>query len=143
MLLNNYKKLMGMASEYCRLTTTTGVNTQNLSWRNSLTASNSAVAVGSGSTAVAVDDYYLENDVTSSLESLGSILSCASDFTDPIYILNLTTTYVNNGTDDVTVREVAFQLKRDGTYAVIARKVLPTPITIAAGETYAFNYTIK
>lgn len=105
--------------------------------------------VGFGDTAVAHDDYKLA-DSNAIGESAGALTYVTGQtlITYPSIRMCITT-YKNNGSSDVVVKELGLVGKTSNSAAndksrnhLIARKVLDTPITVPAGATMAFTYSI-
>lgn len=105
--------------------------------------------VGFGDTAVAHDDYVLAD--SNAVGSSAGALTFMAGQTLNVYpnIRMCISTYKNNGSDDVVVKELGLVGKTSGNTAnnkalnhLIARKVLDTPIVVPAGATMAFTYAI-
>lgn len=63
-------------------------------------------------------------------------------------IINHIVTYRNETGSNITVREIAVlsnptQVSNGNKYVMLIRKVLDTPITIAPGESYTFQYILR
>lgn len=107
-------------------------------------ASYSWICVGSGTTPATVDDYKLENLITSGLSGLLSM--SVDEDKDATYILTLT----NTSGSDITIGEVGmlcpyFQTNSNSfrELALMERTVLDSPFTIPAGGVGVLNYAIK
>lgn len=103
---------------------------------------------GTGTTDVSVLDYSLDTDITDSLSvSTTAIVGNDSSSSTIQYQASI----INNSGDDITITEIGIKkilraslstatttyVNRD---ILVAREVLDTPITIAAGETKTINY---
>ena len=101
------------------------------------------VALGSGNTPPAFDDYALETPLSLTRLSLHYVWG---NYSTDNTLLELSTVYKNETGAAVTVKELGIykycQYDNPNTYC-IARSVLDTPITIGAGETYTFSYCIE
>jgi hypothetical protein len=95
--------------------------------------------------------FLMLGDATTASEndnSVGSIIylthiSSARASGSTSYIYNITETFQNAGTDEVTVNCVGLTICIDGMNYLLGKLVLDTPVTIAAGEIYSFTYTIS
>lgn len=98
---------------------------------------------GSGDTTPTVLDYDLAADESANLTLVGmNSINYASDRMEIVFPYTAT----NNTASDIELKEVGIVKKvttTNGVYAdvLIAREVLSSPITIAAGETKTINYT--
>ena len=108
----------------------------------------SYVDVGFGTTPVTKNDYKLNNSNAIDTPILTFLSNgYVLDNTYP-YIRNLTTTYVNNTENDVTITEVGYAQK--GNYAsdsnrnvLMTRTVLDTPIVVPAGKQVAVTVSLE
>lgn len=104
------------------------------------------VDVGFGNTSVTKDDYKLANSNTIDNRTLTWIASQLTNVTPSI--TTAITTYRNDTSTDVVVTELGIVIKningatRPNNNYLLARKVLDTPITVPAGATMAFTYSI-
>ena len=101
--------------------------------------------VGTGTTEPTIDDYGLANDVTSSFTGMTvSVSSVVSEGAKVVYLASGT----NNTGSDITIKEVgiAKDVKKgeSGSPTVstvlLTRDVLASPITVEAGQGFAFTY---
>lgn len=135
--------------------------TADIHWATSLNTTASAgqarnIFVGSGDTAPAIDDLDLETLIPHGVES-GQLLygtgeTSALQITNNNERLEFDTTRVitNESGDDITIREIALfsntSISNMGTRTMLDRYVLPTPITLAHGESrvarWLFRYAI-
>ena len=104
----------------------------------------SYIVLGSGTTPATVDDYKLENQITSGLT--GTTAITVDEDNDAIYVLTLT----NTSSEDITIGEVGifascFTKNSSSSTALflLERTVLDAPITIPAGGIGTIDYSIK
>ena len=102
--------------------------------------------IGTGDTAVTADDYCLENDVTSSFSQQSYQLSQVVT-NDGKFETAFKFSGVNNTSSAITIREVGIDkynyqdsASNQFTY-LIFRDLLPTPITVEAGQ--SINLIVK
>jgi len=109
--------------------------------------SNRGIQVGSGDTAMTIDDYALDtliaNGTGAGQLSYGaqSERSSIAVNSDEQKVVGITRAFTNNSGGDVTIKEVGFVAGwyyASGTngYFLLWRKVLDTPVTLSPGETY-------
>lgn len=105
--------------------------------------------VGAGTTAPTIDDYCMESEITD-LQQLS--LYTRPNYTDDsgnvpyiTDILNVTATYRNNTSNDITVTEIGFGVRSYGNNAdyLLCREVLDEPVTIEPNKVYTFTMTIN
>lgn len=166
MLLNNFKaffvKNTGAASNNLYFTSITGASiTMNAAnnaqgyncfksicgWWNgySYTSDYGRLDVGFDDTPVSASDYSFSGNYEQNLLTATAIGNNEKTTGE---IWNLFINLRNDGGSNVTVREIAYLVNPGTTsgqdkYFMIMRKVLDTPVTIAPGETYSFNYVLK
>jgi len=109
------------------------------------------IAVGSDSTPVSIDDYYLKSIIThgtgsGQLEYGGTTLESLTR--GDTYYFRVIRTFTNNSGADVVVREVGLILevctKKDTKgYFMIARDVPSTEITVPDGKTLTLRYVVS
>ena len=111
------------------------------------------IVVGSGSTAPALSDYSIENEINGL--SLISFAYPNRDstatyvFGENDVLLSATATFKNETASDIEVKEIAFygfwssSNWGDNKYYMIAREVLETPVIIEPNKTYAFSITVS
>lgn len=99
--------------------------------------------VGTGSTAVTVDDYKLDNDVTNQFTSTSTTMAYAVN-NDGHFVITITWTGFNNSNSPITITEVgAKRYVKFGNSSgdtsitrwveiLVFRRVLTTPIVVAA-----------
>ena len=101
--------------------------------------------VGAGDTAPAFTDLNLASPIDNLTQSTASEIRASSSADDVVWGQNAT--FVNNTNESITVKEVGLFRARYYSgitkYFLCARKVLETPVTIAPGEAYTFDYRIK
>lgn len=98
---------------------------------------------------LAADNYKLGDSNSYGGTQVGALTWVSTAFvnTNP-YLKCYTTVYRNDGSDDVTVKELGI-LGKNGTTGnynstfLVARKILATPVVVPAGATVAFTYGIK
>ena len=106
-----------------------------------------ALVVGSGTTPATMEDYKLENPITSGLAtySVSRNVTFAKEYSEAVWTLTLS----NTSSAPITVSEIgyvtAFTSGSASTtqYALTDRTVLDTPITIPAGESRTLTYSIR
>lgn len=108
----------------------------------------SYLEVGFGDTAVTSDDYNLADS-----NATNPKLTCvASGKNNPngADLINTFANFRNDGASNVVVKEIGVvghiassSSASVSNVALMYRKVLDTPVTIAPGETYNFNYRIR
>lgn len=105
------------------------------------------VVIGAGDTPPTVNDYDLADSSIMASDKMAS-LTQATSWTKQDGTA-VTVQWVNNSNAPITVKEVGLALKLSNTAyskaanALVARKVLDTPVTVQPGETYAFTYGLK
>lgn len=109
-------------------------------------AGSSYLEVGFGDTAVTAADY----DLADSNLSNPKLTCVASGKNSPngTDLINTYANFRNDGSSNVVVKEIGvvgvFNSQSSiNAAALMYRKVLDTPVTIAPGETYNFNYKIR
>lgn len=100
--------------------------------------------VGSGTTAATINDYSLESQVSSLTATSSSNSGNRTPNYDDGYILSCSRTFKNNTANDVTINELGLvtYLQNIGNF-LIAREVLPAPVTIAPNASYTFSIVIS
>lgn len=97
--------------------------------------------IGSGNTAVTPQDIHLASIIDLS-PTTTSFVGGTGNVLKKVYAK-----FTNNTSEDIVVREVGLGFGGStyyrGIYFLAARKVLSSPITIHAGETYQFSYAIE
>lgn len=93
------------------------------------------VGIGSGNTPATIDDYTLETPITTLTASQVSVI--AVNVIEDGFEFMIVTTYTNNTSEDVTVREVGW-LADAG--VLLSREIID-PVTIGPNESKTF--TIK
>lgn len=109
---------------------------------NPTNSNNQILDVGFSDTAESVNDYQWTGNVYNSSLSLVSAQKLSKGNNE---ILNLIAVFRNNGASNVIVKEVAYLVNTSSGVktGLFARKVLETPVTIAPGESYSFNYILR
>lgn len=100
------------------------------------------ISLGTGDTPATNTDYKLDSVVNLTFVN-GTITYNTGN---SLFIVS--SNYRNDTESSVTIKELGFglgyhQANGNGTSALISRSVLDTPVTINAGETYAFTYSIE
>lgn len=107
----------------------------------STTTGQTWVEVGFGDTPESAEDYVLASP------NNGTLLTSVAQARIALgnrEILDIVGTFRNNTGSNVTVKEVGvIGAARSANAALICRKVLENPLTIAPGEAYSFNYRLK
>lgn len=105
------------------------------------------VVIGTGDTAFTTDDYSLANDVTTSFTTTSSAVLNYGENEATCYA---TLPLKNTSANAITIKELGLYVAMfDQTSTTNAKPVLfdrtllPSPITIGAGETKSITYTIK
>lgn len=124
----------------------------------SLSSGTAGIAVGSGSTPATVDDYCLENMITSGITATIPTSSTTTyDNTHKQYVASKDIAIANNGSASITISEIGIiastryadsvgaSASSTGT-VLVDRTVLDSPVTIPAGESgvvrYEFRYDV-
>lgn len=99
------------------------------------------LVIGTGNTAEKSTDYCLESKITEGYDcSSLSRRYIQTDKKDAIYVYGVIT---NTGDSTITVSEVGFEMYDSintvSSYFLMARQVLPEPVTIEPGEAKTFN----
>lgn len=100
-----------------------------------------AIAIGSGTTTPTINDYKMENAITSNLNTAGATRNTVADPSSSI--VTLTQPITNTGESSITVSEVGVfgAYVADGPCILLARDVI-NPVTIAPNESKTFVVTI-
>ena len=110
------------------------------------------LAVGSGTTAVAIDDYALANMITEGLTIVIASKSETSanrvwDSTEPLMFVNAIIT--NDTENDITVNEAGIMMYStsystgEGDSFLLTRVVLAEPIVLGAGRSYQIRIDVE
>lgn len=103
--------------------------------------------IGDGNTPPTIDDYKLENQITSGFSYR---LSYPTDNADVVsarkFILNLSVT--NTSSDNLTIREIGYirssqAMDYSWNHYLMDRTVFDTPVVIAPGATKTFEYRLN
>lgn len=106
--------------------------------------SNYGTYFGTGNTAPALDDYNLSGSRLTDSSNIASSVSISSSADDDGITMTAVYTLTNNGTNDVTVGEIAlFAFNASYQYYLVERTVLDTPVIIPAGGVGQVTYTIR
>lgn len=99
------------------------------------------VSVGKGDTEPTYDDYQLADLIT----DLTYVSGSGQGSYNSRIIRSVTAVFRNDTANPITVKEIGlgFQTNTGNNGFLAARSVLETPVTIGAGETYAFTYNIE
>ena len=99
------------------------------------------IAIGSGTTAPTIDDFKMENAITTNLNAAGATRSFVADTNNSV--ISLTQPIVNMGESSITVSEVGIfaAYNTSGACMLLSRDVI-TPVTIAPNESKTFVVTI-
>lgn len=146
MVTNNFKAYLSglvVGNDVPLIRTDGTTDSIMLSWMD-YSKNQSFIALGSGDMPAKANDHSLDNDITSSLTSVGIIRTTT---VQSEYVYSITQTYINNTSNSITIKEIGW-LADGTTYGptrkfLLTRKVLDTPVVIGPGESYAFTITIK
>ena len=121
-----------------------------------ISPSSAGIAVGSGSTPATVDDYCLENMITSGITAtIPATATATYDNTHKQYVVSKDITIANTGSASITISEIGIlaSVKYADSVGVSAsansatvladRTVLDTPVTIPAGESGVIRYEFR
>lgn len=124
----------------------------------SLSPGSAGIAVGSGSTPATVDDYHLENMITSGITATIPVSATLTyDNTHKQYVASKDIAIANNGSASITISEIGIIVgakyadsvgssASSTGYVLADRTVLDTPVTIPAGQSgvvrYEFRYDV-
>lgn len=142
-------------TERCFAPYPSGLSMSNLT----LIAASAGIAVGSGSTPATVDDYCLENMITSGITATIPVTATATyDNTHKQYVVSRDITIANVGSEAITISEIGIHasakyadsvgvtVSSSSTTVLADRTVLDTPVTIPAGQSgvvrYEFRYDV-
>lgn len=97
------------------------------------------IRCGTGTTPPTISDYELDNKISATDLQCTSISKGYSSKGNRIY----TTTFSNATSNDITIRELGLYMTSSYSNTImLERTVLPSPITIPAGESKAIVYEI-
>lgn len=101
------------------------------------------LALGSGNTAPTFTDYTV-TDVTAQLTFVSGSLAKINEN----MIISVSQTFRNDTESAITVKEIGFGFGQQSNQGqsvgiLLTRSVLETPVTIGAGESYSFTYSIE
>jgi len=104
------------------------------------------IIVGSGTTAVDIEDYRIDTIIAHGTGA-GQLQYSAVSFGAPTQTASVikfivTRTFTNGTGSDVTIREIGLYGVNDNSFLLI-RDILTSPETIANNEKITFNYTIQ
>lgn len=158
MILDNYSKVINIAlyaGDYSRseetiydivgtsnvVSTSSGYGSGLIRMKASLKNTNSAgdfcLVIGTDDTPVTKQDYLWTHDITDLTDSGGSV-GCADR--DGNRVFRVTRSYANNTSEDIEVKEVGLVLCTKNMKVLIAREVLPEPVVVKAnGGIQAFG----
>lgn len=141
-----YKNLQGNVQTAAVIGTSTSNSYYDGQYRTPQMASTAYMNLylGSGTTAPTVDDYAMENDVTSSLASTPFQVSYTAFDSDYSTTATVVQTFVNNGSNDVTVSEVGLSHKYDNAYnhEFLYYRDTFTPVTVEPNKTLTITITM-
>ncbi len=115
-------------------------------------AANAGISIGTGDTAATADDYQLEETVTSGVSlALSATTPGTTEQGAPALTYKITVT--NTGAEELVIREIGYKQTLKGTnnpggvstsdiVCLLDRTVLPTPVTIQAGDAGVIEYTL-
>lgn len=103
------------------------------------------VSFGTGTTPPTASDYFLENILTSTSISVATPSAVSFSRVDTYEEYSVTFGVTNKTDNAITITEVGLiaALQSSGSYALVDRTVLETPITIPAGQSKQITYTIR
>jgi len=116
-----------------------------------MTGTNRGIIVGSGTTPVTLEDFSLANPIPHGTGvgqlTYGTLTVFAIDQSlSNIWKYRIARTFTNQSTGDVTIAEVGLVANVYDADTLVgclmARDVLPAPITLPAGDAVSFRYTI-
>jgi len=121
-------------------------STQNLLVSSTTGDITQGLVVGSGDTAVDIEDYSLETIIANGT-SAGQLQYSAVTFgapteTSTVAKFIVTRTFTNGSGGDVTIKEIGL-IGRGNYDSLLIRDVLTSPETIAHTEKITFNYTLQ
>jgi len=109
--------------------------------------SNYGILVGSGTKSFSIDDYSLESKIphgTSPGQLSYGESSIEGLFDDGTKLyFRVIRTFTNNSGSSITVSEVGLASKGNGNYPLIARDLLPSPVSVPDGSTLTVRYIIQ
>lgn len=102
------------------------------------------IIIGTGTTPPTVNDYKLENQITSGFGSTTSFPNNDSAVYNAKGIVSCCTITNSSQTDDLVINEIGYIKGRAGYWNILYdRIVLDTPITIAPGVTKTIEYRLN
>ena len=146
--INNAETGSGIGAANAAMYAFCGTQTQTPAQILTLSSNYCCLEIGYGDTPESASDYNLADP-----DYLNTKLTCVAFGRSTINtgdILHIYSHFKNNGGSNVTVREVGVFMNPStststgGNNVVLSfRKVLESPVTIAPGETYAFDYNVR
>ena len=107
-------------------------------------ANGGGIIIGTGTTPPTVNDYKLENQITSGFGSTTSFPNSDSAVYNARGIVSCCTITNSSQTDNLVINEIGYIKSKAGYWNILYdRIVLDTPITIAPGATKAIEYRLK
>ena len=102
------------------------------------------IIIGTGTTPPTVNDYKLENQITSGFGSTTSFPNSVSAVYNAKGIVSCCTITNSSQTDNLVINEIGYIKSRAGYWNILYdRIVLDTPITIAPGATKTIEYRLN
>jgi hypothetical protein len=110
-----------------------------------LDQTNRGIIIGTGTTAVSLADYSLASQTTAlRYESMPSSNISPLDMTDPnVWKFTVFRQFTNTGTTPITITEIGLVKEDKIGRFLIARDVLPTPITVDPNDVIIIQYLIR
>jgi hypothetical protein len=102
------------------------------------------IVVGTSDTPVTRDDYKLGSQIAHG-NATGQLTYGAVSVDAPVtystgYLIRVVRVFTNNGSGDVTVKEIGVYFYNQAYYFCMIRDVLSTPVTIPAGYSWTVRY---
>ena len=124
---------------FCYSTNVYSANTSQL-----LGTNGGGIIIGTGTTPPTVNDYKLENQITSGFGSTTSFPNSYSAVYNAKGIVSCCTITNSSQTDNLVINEIGYIKGRAGYWNILYdRIVLDTPITIAPGATKTIEYRLN
>jgi hypothetical protein len=110
-----------------------------------LNVTDKGIVIGTGTTVVILDDYRLASQTTAlRYEAMPASNISALDMTDPnVWKFTVFRQFTNTGTTSVTITEIGLVADNNQGKFMIARDILPSPITVDPNDVIIIQYLIR
>ena len=134
------------SQEYTDIGNTSRVQSFNYNANSVLGVANvttQGIVVGTDDTANTVNDYKLGAQIDNATLAHGSTYYVSAGNVEPDNWAKIQREFTNVTAGDVTINEVGIYLKATAYYMMFYRKVLTTPLTIAAGQSQIIEWVFQ